>query len=264
MLLEGKKGIIAGVANKWSIAWGIAKAVYREGGRFILSYPNERLGREVEKIAPEVEALTFQCDLTVDEQIEGLMKFAEEKFGKLDFIVHSVAFAPSEALQNPFVYTSRDAFLTAMNVSVYTLVALVQKGLELLKKSGSASIITMTYLGSEKVVPNYNVMGVAKAALESSVRYLAYDLGIYNIRVNAISAGPVKTLAARGISGFSKMYDLHEKVAPIKKNTDQEELGDTAVFLLSHMSRGITGEVIYVDQGYHILGMYFLLEEEKK
>jgi enoyl-[acyl-carrier protein] reductase I len=253
MLLKGKNGLIVGVANRHSIAWAIAQAAAREGARLAFNYQNERLRENVEELVGTVEgAKSFPCDVGDDNEIAALMKNIEAELGQLDFLVHSVAFAPREELTGEFINTSRQGFSTALDVSAYSLVALARAALPLMKDGGS--IITMTYLGAERVVPHYNVMGVAKAALEASVRYLAHDLGPRGIRVNAISAGPIRTLAARGVSGISKMVDHHREIAPLRRATEQAEVGDTALFLLSSLGRGITGEVIYVDGGYHILG----------
>jgi enoyl-[acyl-carrier protein] reductase I len=253
MLLKGKNGLIVGVANKHSIAWAIAQAAAREGARLAFNYQNERLRENVEELVGTVEgAKSFPCDVGDDNEIAALMKNIESELGQLDFLVHSVAFAPREELTGEFINTSRQGFSTALDISAYSLVALARAALPLMKDGGS--IITMTYLGAERVVPHYNVMGVAKAALEAAVRYLAHDLGPRGIRVNAISAGPIRTLAARGVSGISKMVDHHREVAPLRRATEQAEVGDTALFLLSSLGRGITGEVVYVDGGYHILG----------
>jgi enoyl-[acyl-carrier protein] reductase I len=253
MLLEGKHGLIVGVGNKHSIAWAIAQSAVREGARLAFNYQNERLKENVEELAQTIAgAKAFPCDVCNDSEIAELMKNVEADMGRLDFLVHSVAFAPREELTGEYVDTSRQGFATALDISAYSLVALSRAVLPLMKDGGS--IITLTYLGSERVVPHYNVMGVAKAALEASVRYLAHDLGPRGIRVNAISAGPIRTLAARAVSGISKMVDHHREVAPLRHATEQAEVGDTALFLLSSLSRGITGEVIYVDGGYHILG----------
>ena len=253
MLLEGKKGLIVGVANKHSIAWAIAQAVAREGAQLAFNYQNDRLKGNVEELANTVAgARSFPCDVASDDEIAALIKSVETEFGQLDFLVHSVAYAPREELTGEFVNTSRQGFAIALDVSAYSLVAVARAALPLMKDGGS--IITLSYLGAERVVPHYNVMGVAKAALEASVRYLAHDLGPRGIRVNAISAGPIRTLAARGVSGITKMVDHHREVAPLRHATEQAEVGDTALFLLSSLGRGITGEVIYVDGGYHILG----------
>ena len=253
MLLEGKKGLIIGVANKHSIAWAIAQASAREGAQLFFNYQNDRLRDNVlELIAALPESEAMACDVGDDGQIDGLMKRVEAKFGRLDFVVHSVAYAPREELTGQFVNTTRQGFATALDVSAYSLVAVTRAAAPLMSEGGS--VVTLTYLGSERVVPHYNVMGVAKAALEATVRYLAHDLGPKNIRVNAISAGPIKTLAARGVSGISKMVDHHKEYAPLRRATEQAEVGDTALYLISRLGRGVTGEVIYVDGGYHILG----------
>ncbi|MBL8042102.1 MAG: enoyl-ACP reductase [Nitrospira sp.] len=253
MLLEGKKGLIIGVANKHSIAWAIAQAAAREGAQMLFSYQNERLRENVEELVQTLPgASACVCDVGDDNQIAAMMKQASEKLGRLDFVVHSLAFAPREELTGEFVNTTRQGFTTALDVSAYSLVAVTRAAMPLMTEGGS--VVTLTYLGSERVVPHYNVMGVAKAALEATVRYLAHDLGPKNIRVNAVSAGPIKTLAARGVSGISKMVDHHRAFAPLRRATEQGEVGDTALFLVSPLGRGITGEVIYVDGGYHILG----------
>jgi enoyl-[acyl-carrier protein] reductase I len=253
MLLEGKRGLIIGVANKHSIAWAIAQAAAREGARMLFSYQNERLRENVEELVQTLPgASACVCDVGDDNQIDAMMKQAADKLGRLDFLVHSLAFAPREELTGEFVNTSRQGFATALDVSAYSLVAVTRAAIPLMTEGGS--VVTLTYLGSERVVPHYNVMGVAKAALEATVRYLAHDLGPKNIRVNAVSAGPIKTLAARGVSGISKMVDHHRAFAPLRRATEQGEVGDTALFLVSPLGRGITGEVIYVDGGYHILG----------
>jgi enoyl-[acyl-carrier protein] reductase I len=253
MLLEGKKGLIIGVANKHSIAWAIAQAAAREGAQLLFSYQNERLRENVEELVQTMPgASACVCDVGDDGQIDVMMKQVGQKLGQLDFLVHSLAFAPREELTGEFVNTTRQGFATALDVSAYSLVAVTRAAVPLMTNGGS--VVTLTYLGSERVVPHYNVMGVAKAALEATVRYLAHDLGPKNIRVNAVSAGPIKTLAARGVSGISKMVDHHRAFAPLRRATEQGEVGDTALFLVSPLARGITGEVIYVDGGYHILG----------
>jgi enoyl-[acyl-carrier protein] reductase I len=259
MLLEGKKGLIVGVANKASIAWAIAEAAKREGAQLLFNYQNERLKDNVEGLIKDLPgAKAFVCDVGDDAQIAALMQQVEAEFGQLDFLVHSVAYAPREELTGEFVNTSRQGFATALDVSAYSLVALARAALPLMKEGGS--IITLSYLGAERVVPHYNVMGVAKAALEAAVRYLAHDLGPRGVRVNAISAGPIRTLAARGVSGITKMVEHHRAIAPLRKATEQAEVGDTALFLLSSLGRGITGELIYVDGGYHILGTLAAME----
>ena len=254
MLLEGKKGLVIGVANKHSIAWAIAQSAASQGARLLFNYQNERLKQNVEELAATMPgAKAFACDVGSDGEIASLMQQVEKEFGRLDFLVHSLAFAPREELTGQFINTTRQGFATALDVSAYSLVAVARAAMSLMTEGGS--IVTLSYLGAERVVPHYNVMGVAKAALECSVRYLAYDLGPKNIRVNAISAGPIKTLAARGVSGITKMIDHHKEFAPLRRPTEQGEVGDTALFLVSSLGRGITGEVIYVDGGYNIIGL---------
>jgi enoyl-[acyl-carrier protein] reductase I len=254
-LLEGKTGLIMGVANKRSIAWGIANAANKAGARLVLTYQNDRLGENVRDLAPQLNnPILLPCDVASDEQIQVLAARMGEEVGHLDFVVHALAYAPREALEGMYADTSREAFRIALDISAFSLVA-VSKAVLPLMKSRQASIVTLTYLGSERVVQNYNVMGVAKAALEASVRYLANDLGPQGVRVNAISAGPIKTLASSGIGGISNMIKLHAERAPMRKAVDLDEVGEAALFLLSPMSRGISGEVIYVDGGYHILGV---------
>jgi enoyl-[acyl-carrier protein] reductase I len=253
MLLDGKKGLIVGVANKHSIAWAIAQSTSGQGAQLFFNYQNDRLKENVEELVATLPgSKAFPCDAADDAQVESLMDHVGKEAGKLDFLVHSIAFAPREELTGQFVNTTRRGFATALDVSAYSLVALTRAAVPLMTEGGS--VITLTYLGAERVVPHYNVMGVAKAALEASVRYLAHDLGPRNIRVNAISAGPIKTLAARGVSGIGKMVDHHKEFAPLRRATEQGEVGDAALFLVSSLGRGITGEVIYVDGGYNILG----------
>jgi len=255
MLLEGKTGLVMGVANKRSIAWAIARATADAGARLVLTYQNERLGENVHKLAPELkDPILLPCDVQNDDEIDSLGAEIGSRVGHLDFVVHALAFAPREALTGAYSETSREAFRIALDVSAYSLVAVAHRLAPLLKER-EGSIITLTYLGSERVVPGYNLMGVAKAALEASVRYLANDLGPDHIRVNAISAGPIKTLASSAVSGISGMLKLHSERAPLRKPTETDEVGDTALFLASSLSRGITGEVIYVDGGFHILGV---------
>lgn len=254
MLLAGKKGLIIGVANKHSIAWAIAQSTANQGAQLLFNYQGERLKQNVEELAATVSGgKAFPCDVGNDAEIASLMQQVQKEFGQIDFLVHSLAFAPREELAGEFVNTTRQGFATALDVSAYSLVAVTRAALPLMPQGGS--IVTLTYLGAERVVPHYNVMGVAKAALECAVRYLAHDLGPKNIRVNAISAGPIKTLAARGVSGITKMVDHHKEFAPLRRPTEQGEVGDTALFLISSLSRGITGEVIYVDEGYNIMGL---------
>ena len=253
--LENKIGIVFGVANKRSIAWAIAQAWHRAGAKLAFTYQGERLKENVEELAGTfgADTLILPCDVTRDEDINRVFQEVSGKFGKLHLLLHSVAFAPKEALEGEFVNTSREAFRVAHDVSAYSLVALSRAAAPLMTEGGS--IVAMTYYGSEKVVPHYNVMGVAKAALEASARYLAYDLGPKKIRVNCISAGPVNTLAARGISGFTEMLKHYEAHAPLKRNVLPDELGATGTFLASDGAAAITGQVIYVDSGYQIMGM---------
>src|SRR5579872_1724987 len=254
-LLSGKFGIVFGVANKRSIAWAIAQTWAREGAKLAFTYQGERLKENVEELAGTFgsDTLILPCDVTKDEDIATVFKTVGEKFGKLDLLLHSVAYAPKEALEGQFVNTSREAFRVAHDVSAYSLVALARAAAPLMTDGGS--IVAMSYYGAEKVVPHYNVMGVAKASLEASTRYLAYDLGPKKIRVNCISAGPVNTLAARGISGFSEMLKHYEAHTPLKRNVLPDELGATGTFLASDGAAAITGQVIYVDCGYQIMGM---------
>ncbi len=251
--LERRIAVVFGVANKRSIAWGIAQKLQQAGAQLAITYQNERLAQEAcDLISDLPNAQAFQCDVSNDSEIDQLFSQLRERYGKLHALVHSVAYAPAEELRRPFLETSREGFRIAHDVSVYSLIALARAAAPLMTEGGS--VLTLTYFGSEKVVPNYNVMGVAKAALEASVRYLAYDLGPQRVRVNAISAGPIKTLAARGISGLSDMLKAHAERSPLKRNVEVSEVADTALFLASDMSTGITGEVIYVDCGYNIMG----------
>jgi enoyl-[acyl-carrier protein] reductase I len=251
--LEGRVAVVFGVANRRSIAWSIAQGLHQAGATLAITYQNERLEQEAKDLIlslPGAEA--FMCDVSKDEDIERVFARWKERYRKLHVLVHSVAYAPAEELKGEFLNTSREGFRVAQDVSVYSLVALSRAAAPLMEEGGS--ILTMTYYGSEKVVPHYNVMGVAKAALEATVRYLAHDLGPKKIRVNAISAGPIKTLAARGISGLGEMLKSHSERAPLKRNVDVSEVGATGVFLASDASSGITGEVIHVDCGYNIMG----------
>ncbi len=254
-LLEGKTGIVFGVANKRSIAWAIAQAWAREGAKLAFTYQGERLKENVTELTATFgsDTLLLPCDVTKDEDIASVFQAVGEKFGKLNLLLHSVAYAPKEALEGKFVNTSREAFRVAHDVSAYSLVALARAAEPLMTDGGS--IVAMSYYGAEKVVPHYNVMGVAKAALEASTRYLAYDLGPKKIRVNCISAGPVQTLAARGISGFGEMMKHYEAHAPLKRSCTTDELGATGAFLASDGAASITGQVLYVDGGYQIMGM---------
>lgn len=251
--LEGRIAVVFGLANKRSIAWAIAQKLHAAGCKLIIGYQNDRMKQEAEGLLVELPgAEAIQCDVSNDAEIESVFANLKQRHGKLQILVHSVAYAPAEELKNDFIETSREGFRVAHDVSVYSLIALARAAAPLMTEGGS--IITMTYYGAEKVVPHYNVMGVAKAALEATVRYLAGDLGKQNIRVNAISAGPIKTLAARGIGGLSDMLKAHADRAPLHRNTEQAEVGGTAAFLASDLASGITGEVIYVDSGYNIMG----------
>jgi enoyl-[acyl-carrier protein] reductase I len=253
-LLAGKKALIFGVANKYSIAWAIADAFHEQGGEVGLSYGIPQLEKRVKPLAEAVNAQFLEkCDVTSDEEIASVFSKAADHFGTIDILVHSIAYAPTSELEGRFYSTSREGFRIAMDVSVYSLISLARHALPLMSNGGS--IMTMTYYGAEKVVPHYNVMGVAKAGLEASTRYLAADLGSHGIRVNAISAGPIKTLSAGGIAGFRKMLGYVGERAPLRRNITQEEVAKTAIWLCSDLGSGVTGEVIYVDAGYHILGM---------
>ena len=252
-LLADKTAIILGVVNKWSIAYAIASAMRREGAKLILTCQTERLLKPVEELGAELGASrVIVCDVSKDDDLASLAA-AIQVDGPIDSVVHSIAFANKEDLSNPFVQTSREGFRLATDVSAYSLVAVSRVLTPLMTRGGS--ITTLTYLGAVRVLPNYNVMGVAKAALEASVRYLAFDLGASNIRVNAISAGAIKTASARGIKDFSKMLETVESKSPLRRNADPAEVGDTAVFLASDLGRGVTGNVIYVDAGYQIMAM---------
>jgi len=251
--LQGRTAVVFGVANKRSIAWAIAQKLQQAGAKLAITYQNERLELEAKDLISDLPgAEAFRCDVSADADIDRVFKELQERYQTIDTLVHSVAFAPAEELKGHFVNTSREGFRIAHDVSVYSLIALARAATPLMTNGGS--IITLSYFGAEKVVPKYNVMGVAKAALEASVRYLAYDLGEKKIRVNAISAGPIKTLAARGISGLGDMLKSHAERAPLKRNVESSEVGDTALYLASDLSTGITGETIYVDCGYNIMG----------
>lgn len=251
---EGQKtALIFGLANKRSIAWAIAQKLHEAGWRLAIMYQNERLEQEAKDLITDLPgAEGFMCDVSSDEQIAKLFERLKARYGVLHGLVHSVAYAPAEELRGEFLDTSREGFRIAHDISVYSLVAVARAAAPLMTEGGG--MVTLTYYGAEKVVPKYNVMGVAKAALEATVRYLAYDLGPKNIRVNAISAGPIKTLAARGISQLGEMLRAHAERAPLKRNVDPSEVGGTAAFLLSEAGSGITGEVLYVDCGYNIMG----------
>lgn len=253
--LQGKFGVVFGVANKRSIAWAIAQAWKREGATLAFTYQGERLKENVEELAGTfgADTLILPCDVTRDEDIASVFQKVGEKFGRLDLVLHSVAYAPREALEGDFLNTTRDAFKVAHDVSAYSLIGIAREAAPLMTNGGS--IIAMSYYGAAKVIPHYNVMGVAKASLEASTRYLAYSLGERKIRVNCISAGPMNTLAARGIAGFGDMLKHYETHAPLKRNVLPDELGATGAFLASDGAAAITGQVLYVDAGYQIMGM---------
>lgn len=256
MSLTGKHGLIIGVANKRSISWAIAQAAQAAGARLALTYPSARLEENVRELAEKLEnPLVLPCDVGNDDQIAALTASIDREFGGLDFLVHGAAFAPSTALDNPFLQTTREDFRIALDVSTYSLIAVARAIQPLMDKRGGGSILTLTYLGGTRVFQGYNVMGVAKAGLETTVRYLASDLGPQKIRVNAISAGPIKTLAAAGISGFSTILQVYRDRAPLRKNVELGEVADAAMFLLGPESRAITGEVLMVDGGFHVMGI---------
>lgn len=253
-MLKNKVGLIFGVANKRSIAWACAQACSEQGAKMAFTYQGERLKENVEKLTSEMDgSVIIPCDVTNQDEVENTFKTIEKEYGKLDFIIHSIAFAPREALEGEFVETTREAFLMALEISAYSLPQVALAAKPLMKDGGS--IVTMSYYGAEKVVPNYNVMGVAKAALEASTRYLAADLGKHNIRVNAISAGPINTLSARGVKNMGALLGYVGEKTPLKRNVETREVGNTALFLVSDLSSAITGETIYVDCGYNIMGI---------
>ncbi len=253
-MLENKVGMIFGVANKRSIAWACAEACVAKGAKLAFTYQGERLKENVEKLTKDLpDALVVPCDVTNQQEVDAAFQAVGEKYGKLDFLIHSIAFAPKEALEGEFLTTSREAFLTALEISAFSLTQLALAAVPLMKDGGS--IVTMSYYGAEKVVMNYNVMGVAKAALEASVRYLAADVGRHNIRVNAISAGPINTLSARGVKNMGSLLGAIAEKSPLKRNVQASEVGSTALFLVSDLSSAITGETIYVDCGYNIMGV---------
>lgn len=253
--LKGKNGLVLGVTNQRSIAWAIAQPLLQAGARLAFSYQGERLRPTLEKLTEDVaDPLLLECDVTDDEQLDALFETLRGEMGRLDFVVHSVAYAPPETFAEPFRKVRRDAWHTAMDVSAYSLVAIADRAAELMTDGGS--IITMSYLAAERVVPHYNMMGVAKAALEASVRFLAYDLGPQGIRVNAISAGPVRTVAARSISGFGDMYSEAGALSMLRRNITHEEVGGVALSLITELGGGVTGETVYVDAGFHAIGMF--------
>jgi len=252
----GQHGLIVGVANKRSIAWAIAQATARRGARLAITYQG-RFEEHVNDLSQGLEhpPLILPCDVSSDADIDAVFARIDQEFGGLDFVVHGAAFAPREELSAPFSNTTREGFKTALDISAYSLIALTRGALPLMEKRGGGSVLTLSYLGSERVFPNYNVMGVAKAALEATVRYLAADVGPKNVRVNAVSAGPIKTLAAAGISGFSNILSIYRDRAPLRRNVDAAEVAEASAFLLSEAGKGITGEVLIVDGGFHVTGM---------
>ena len=251
--LEGRVAVVFGLANKRSISWAIAQKLSEAGMKLAICYQNERLRKEAQGLIDELAgAEGFQCDVSSDAEIDAVFAQIKERYGIVHAVVHAVAFAPADAMKNDFILTTREAFKIAHDVSVYSLIAVARAAAPLMTEGGS--IMTLTYFGAEKVVPHYNVMGVAKAALEATVRYLASSLGKQNIRVNAISAGPIQTLAARGIGGLSDLLKIHAERAPLRRNVEQAEVGGAALFLASDLSSGVTGEVTYVDCGYNIMG----------
>ena len=262
-LLDGKNALIFGLANERSIAWGITQAMHREGAKIGISYAGEALERRVKPLAEQVGCrFVEECDVTRDDQIAAVVEKTEKNFGKVDILVHSVAFAGREELTGPYYNTSREGFKNAMDISVFSFVALAKAYLPIL--NAGASLMCMTYYGSVKVAPHYNVMGVAKAALESSTRYLAYDLGPQKIRVNAISAGPIRTLAAAGVGGFRDMYKHFADISPMRENVTIEDVGNAAVFLASNLSARITGEVLYVDSGFNSVGVQMNMDAKSE
>ena len=253
-LMNGKKGVVMGIANDRSLAWGIAKRLAAEGAEMVFSYQSEVLYKRVNPLAESLGNVEMvECDVTNDESVDALFKKVGEKFGKIDFIVHAIAFADKNELDGKYVNTSRANFLNSMNISCYSFTSICRSASNYL--AGGASILTLTYLGAERVMPHYNVMGIAKAALEASIRYLAVDFGDRNIRVNGLSAGPVKTLAASGIGDFRYILKWNQYNAPLKRNTTLEDVGGTGVYLLSDLSSGVTGEIVHSDCGYHVVGM---------
>ncbi len=253
-LLDGKNAVVFGVANKRSIAWGIAQALHREGAQIALTYESERVEKMVRDCAEQIPGTPMMlADVNHEDQVQAAFQQAAGNWGRVDIVVHSIAWAPREALEGQFIDTSREAFTQALAVSAYSLVPITRCAMPYMTEGGS--VMAMTYIASQRVFPSYNVMGIAKAALEASVRYLAADVGPRNVRVNAISAGPISTLAARGVAGFSAFARAYAEKAPLRRPTAKEDVGDTAVFLASDLSRAITGEVLFVDQGYHVLGI---------
>lgn len=254
-MLSGKRGLVLGIANSSSIAYSIAKTAHENGAKLILTYPNEQFYKRIRPIADEFKTDDlFMCDVSSETSIDHLFAAIKEKYSRLDFVVHSVAFSDKEELKGDYINTSLDNFLNAMHISCYSFTSIARRALPFMQESGG-SLITMTYYGAEKVIPHYNVMGICKAALEASVKYLAVDMGRYNIRVNGISAGPIKTLAASAIDKFSYILKWNKHNSPLKRNTTIEDVAGGALYLLSDLSRGTTGSTLYIDSGYHIIGM---------
>jgi len=254
--LGGKVGLITGIANKRSIAWAIAKLLHKAGSTLVFTYQDEKLRPKVEELVSEIGgAPLLRCDVTVDEQLEGVFREVGAQFGRLDLLVHSIAFAPREEFETQFYNTSRGGFRTALEVSAYSLIPMARLALPWMERAGGGSILAMTYLAAERAVPRYNVMGTAKAALEQIIRQLAYELGEKNIRVNGISAGPLPTLSARGVPGFTDFLKVYPQRAPLKRNITHDEVAKAALFLLSDLASGITGEILHVDAGYHITAL---------
>jgi enoyl-[acyl-carrier protein] reductase I len=254
--LSGKTGIVFGVANKRSLAWGIARELATAGARLAFTYQGERLRAGVEELAAELPgSILAACDVSSDAELDSVFETIGREFGRLDYLVHSIAFARKEDLEGSFLDTPREGFDVALSVSAYSLLAVARRAVPLMERSGGGSIVTLTFLASQRVFLNYNVMGTAKAALEQIVRQLAWELGGRSIRVNAVSAGPVSTLSARGIARFNDMLELHRSRAPLRRNITQEEVGRAGLFLLSDLASGVTGEVLHVDAGYNIMGL---------
>jgi enoyl-[acyl-carrier protein] reductase I len=252
--LQGKKGLVMGVSNGRSLGWAIAERLHAAGAELAFSYQGERLKDDLDKLTRELPGRRlYQCDVTDEAELAALFADLKESWGSLDYVVHSIAFAPRPAMDGRYIETTRDDWRTALEISAYSLVSVARAAEPLLAPGGG--LVTLTYYAAEKVVPKYNVMGIAKSALEASVRYLAHELGPQGIRVNAVSAGPVRTVAARSIPGFLKMYNRVAQVAPLRRNVTHEEVGNLGVFLLSPLAAGITGETVYVDAGYHVMGM---------
>jgi enoyl-[acyl-carrier protein] reductase I len=253
--LDGKTALIFGVANHNSIAWAIAQKLAAEGARLAFTY-QERMEQNVRRLTAGMQdTLVVPCDVQSDEELDTAFEQVRQQYGGLDILIHSVAFAPTEDLRGRIANISRSGFMTTLDISAYSLIAMAKRAEPLMKQNGGGSIVAMTYLGSERVVPSYNLMGIAKAALEASIRYLAWDLGPANVRVNGISAGPLRTLSARGVGNINAMFELIDKVAPLRRNIEQGDVGDLATFLCSPASRNLTGDILYLDSGFHLLGL---------